>query len=75
LDENAIHHRIDAEKGIEPIGRIQHGNGYDAGWLSRTFVVGPTLYSVSDAGLDANALDTSGPIGFAPFEPRGDDEY
>jgi hypothetical protein len=78
-DENddfvgAIGYRVDAEAGIAPVGRIEHGTGYDAGWLTRAFVVGPTLYSVSDAGLGANALDTFGPIGFAPFGSPDDDE-
>jgi hypothetical protein len=40
--------------------------------LTRTFVVGSTLYSVSDAGVGANELDAFGPIGFVPFEPNGD---
>jgi uncharacterized secreted protein with C-terminal beta-propeller domain len=66
----AIGYRVDPELGIAPIGQIAHGRGYDAGWLTRTFVVGPTLYSVSDAGLGANSLDSFGPIGFAPFERR-----
>jgi hypothetical protein len=66
----AIGYRVDPEKGIEPIGRLQHGSGYDAGWLTRTFVVGSTVYSVSDAGLGANALDTFGPIGFVSFQRR-----
>jgi uncharacterized secreted protein with C-terminal beta-propeller domain len=70
----AVGYRVDPEAGIEPIGRLQHGKGYDAGWLSRTFVVGSTLYSVSDTGMGANALDTFGPIGFVSFEPPGGDD-
>jgi hypothetical protein len=70
----AVAYRVDPATGIEPVGRLQHGTGYDAGWLTRTFVVGATLYSVSDRGLGANALDSFGPIGFAPFDPRTNEE-
>jgi hypothetical protein len=68
----AIGYRIDPDTGIEPIGRISHGDGYEAGWLTRTLVVGSTLYSVSDAGFGANALDTFGPVGFVPFDSPAD---
>ncbi len=37
--------------------------------MTRTLVVGSTLYSVSDTGLGANALTDFGPVGFAPFDP------
>ena len=70
----AIGYRVDPQQGIAPVGRLQHGKGYDAGWMTRTFVVGSTLYSVSDAGLGANDLEAFGPIGFVPFESADDEE-
>jgi uncharacterized secreted protein with C-terminal beta-propeller domain len=66
--QGAIGYRVDAEQGIAPIGQIEHSGDEEAGWLTRTFVVGPTLYSVSDAGLGANSLATFGPIDFVPFD-------
>jgi uncharacterized secreted protein with C-terminal beta-propeller domain len=61
--------RVDRAGGIAEVGRISHPTVQD-GWtpnVSRAVVVGPRLYTVSDHGVRASALDSFGDAGWAAF--------
>jgi len=49
--------------GIAEAGRVSHGNAV----VRRSLVIGDTLYTTSDAGVKATALDTFADAGFAAF--------
>jgi uncharacterized secreted protein with C-terminal beta-propeller domain len=74
----AVAFDVDPDSGIDEVGRISHmRNAEDyMGQIRRSVVVGPTLYTLSEAGLMASDLDTLGErafVGFPPFEevPQG----
>jgi hypothetical protein len=59
--------RVDRANGIAELGRVSHPG---AGWtpsISRSVVVGPQLFTLSDLGVRASALDTFAPAGWAAF--------
>ncbi len=59
--------RVDRANGIAELGRVSHPG---AGWtpsISRSVVVGPRLFTLSDLGVRASALDTLAPAGWAAF--------
>jgi uncharacterized secreted protein with C-terminal beta-propeller domain len=64
----AVGFQVDAAAGITPVGRIDHTVGEEQGYVTRSVVVGDRLYTVSDFGVKANALNAFGEIGFLEFE-------
>jgi uncharacterized secreted protein with C-terminal beta-propeller domain len=65
----AVGFTVDAAAGINPIGRLQHpGTQQEQGYVSRATVIGDRLYTVSNLGIKASALNSFGDIGFLPFE-------
>jgi uncharacterized secreted protein with C-terminal beta-propeller domain len=59
--------RVRTDSGIEEVGRDSHR---DASIL-RSFVVQGRLFTLSDAGIEANSLDTLAEEAWVPF-PRAD---
>ena len=66
----AVGLRVRKAQGIEEIGRISHPGATYTGAIRRTLVVGKRVYTVSDLGIAAAALDTLAPLGFLAF-PAG----
>jgi hypothetical protein len=66
----AVGFEIDRDKGISEIGRVQHEDGGYAyqGTIRRSLVARGRLFTVSDRGVLASALDTLAPVAFTPFE-------
>jgi uncharacterized secreted protein with C-terminal beta-propeller domain len=57
-----------ADGGIEEAGRISHDQGQPyARPITRSLVVGDRVYTLSDAGLGVNRLDTLAPVSFVAF--------
>ena len=63
----AVGLRVRKAQGIEEIGRISHPGATYTGAIRRTLVVGKRVYTVSDLGIAAAALDTLAPLGFLAF--------
>jgi hypothetical protein len=64
----AVGLRVDPATGITPIGRVEHphsASSFDP--VTRSVVVGPALYTLSDAGILGSDLDTLAPRGFVTF--------
>ena len=55
---------VDREHGINSIGTLQHPRGSQ---IRRSLVIGDTLYTVSDRGVKASALDTFAERGWLPL--------
>jgi hypothetical protein len=65
----AVGFQVDAAKGITEVGRIEHQGAsfpYEA-TIRRSLVARGRLFTVSDQGVMASALDTLAPQGFAAF--------
>ena len=60
----AIGFRVGRKTGIREIGRITHPNAYG---ISRALVIGDSLYTVSDAGIEKRALRTFARRGWLAF--------
>ncbi|CAN5439266.1 beta-propeller domain-containing protein [soil metagenome] len=68
----AVGVHVDPVSGLRERGRLTHGDAdpLDAGpWVGvrRSFVVGDTLYTVSDRGIEAGALDTLAERAYVEF--------
>lgn len=61
----AVTLRVTRDGGIGEPGRVSHGP--DAGAVRRSVVVGDALYTVSDSGVKASALDGLADRGWAAF--------
>jgi uncharacterized secreted protein with C-terminal beta-propeller domain len=62
--------RVDRASGIAELGRVSHpASGRFAPSIGRAVVVGPRLYTVSDLGARASALDSFADAGWAAFPP------
>jgi len=55
--------------GIADAGRVSHDAAGEQADIVRAAVVGGRLLTVSDAGVQASALDGFGPLGFLAFPP------
>lgn len=65
----AVGLRVRKAEGIQEIARLTHpGDGY-APTIRRTMVVGSRVFTFSDRGVQASALDTLAPLGFLAFPP------
>lgn len=51
----AVGAEVDRERGISSIGTLEHPRGSQ---IRRSLVIGDTLYTVSDSGVKASALET-----------------
>lgn len=60
----AVGAEVDREHGINSIGTLQHPRGSQ---IRRSLVIGDTLYTVSDRGVKASALDTFAERGWLPL--------
>ena len=69
LFDGAIGFRLGRDTGIAERFRISHGTRRHPAPITRSLVVGDALYTLSDAGVAANSLNTSRRLGFAAF-PR-----
>ena len=69
LFNGAIGFRLGADTGIAEGFRVSHGTQRRPMSVTRSLVVGDTIYTLSGAGLAANSLSTFGGLGFAAF-PR-----
>lgn len=59
--------RVERDK-VEEVGRVSHAARVDTGWpIQRALVVGDSLYTVSEAGIMANDLDSLDEQGWAAF--------
>jgi hypothetical protein len=65
----AIGFRVSRQRGIEELGRISHTNpaANNNVAIRRSLVVGDTLYTVSDLGVQANNMATFSLAGWAGF--------
>jgi uncharacterized secreted protein with C-terminal beta-propeller domain len=69
--QQAAGFRVGRALGIVDVGRIEHGTG-QLGWtapIRRALVVGNTVVTVSDAGVESSSLDTLAKLGWASFPP------
>jgi uncharacterized secreted protein with C-terminal beta-propeller domain len=71
FEQRALGFRVGRARAIDPVGRIEH----EAGRLSylpgirRSLVVGPSVLTVSDAGVKSSSLATLAEQGWAAFPP------
>jgi hypothetical protein len=69
----AVGLQVDRDQGITEVGRVEHrGSSFPhEGTIRRSLVARGRLFTVSDHGVMASALDTLAPLGFAPFDEGG----
>ena len=71
FDQRALGFRVGRARGIDQVGRIEHGPGrltWTPG-IRRSLVVGDTVLTVSDAGVKSSSLATLGELGWSAFPP------
>jgi uncharacterized secreted protein with C-terminal beta-propeller domain len=66
FDQRAVGYRVGRAQGIDLVGRITHPTGTGAA-ITRSTVVGGSVFTVSDAGVASNSLATLAAQGWAPF--------
>ncbi len=69
FNQQAFGFRVGRKRGIDEVGRIQHGAGavpWSAG-IRRSLVVRDSVLTVSDAGVESSSLDTLAAQGWAAF--------
>ena len=66
FDQRAVGYRVGRAQGIDLVGRITHPTGTGAA-ITRSTVVGGSVFTVSDAGVASNRLPTLAAQGWAPF--------
>ena len=73
----AIAFGVDGDGAVREAGRVTHaGRSTNGAWhsITRSFVVGDSLYTVSEAGVLQSSLDDFADQGFAPVPmPQYDD--
>jgi uncharacterized secreted protein with C-terminal beta-propeller domain len=62
FDQQAVGYRVSRSGGIDPVGRITQ-----PGAIERSLVAGPSVFTVSTAGVQSSSLTTLKPQGFAAF--------
>jgi uncharacterized secreted protein with C-terminal beta-propeller domain len=69
--QRAVGFRVGRSRGIDELGRIEHGQGRLAGQpgIRRSSVVGDSVLTVSDAGVKSSSLATLAEQGWAAFPP------
>jgi uncharacterized secreted protein with C-terminal beta-propeller domain len=69
FDQRALGFRVGRSRGIDQVGRIEHGAGR-LSWtpgIRRSLVVGDAVLTVSDAGVKSSTLATLAELGWAAF--------
>jgi uncharacterized secreted protein with C-terminal beta-propeller domain len=69
FNQQAFGFRVGRKRGIDEVGRIEHGAA-TVPWSSairRSLVVGDSVLTVSDAGVESSSLDTLAAQGWAAF--------
>ena len=66
FDQRAVGYHVARAQGIDLVGRITHPTGTAAA-ITRSTVVGGSVFTVSDAGVASNSLATLAGQGWAPF--------
>jgi uncharacterized secreted protein with C-terminal beta-propeller domain len=64
FDQRAVGYRVGRTQGIDLVGRITHPVD---GAITRSTVVGGSVFTVSDSGVASNRLATLAAQGWAPF--------
>jgi uncharacterized secreted protein with C-terminal beta-propeller domain len=67
FSQRAIGYRIDRSRGVQLVGRIQQPAGANGAAITRSVVVGSSVFTISDAGVTSNSLATLAPEGWAAF--------
>ncbi len=67
----AVGLRVRKAQGIDEIGRITHGDDPYPATIRRSVVVGKRVYTISERGIAASALDDLAPLGFLAFPAAG----
>jgi len=62
FNQEAVGYRVSRSGGIDPVGRISQ-----PGAIERSLVAGPSLFTVSTAGVQSSSLTALEPQGFAAF--------
>ncbi len=62
FNQQAVGYRVSRAGGIDPVGNISQ-----SGVIRRSLVAGPSVFTVSDAGVASNSLGTLSSQGFAAF--------
>jgi hypothetical protein len=65
----AVGFRVGRTDGINEAGRASHDAGTYAAPVRRAFVVGGRLFTLSEAGIEANSLTTLAEEAWLPFPP------
>ncbi len=71
LQQRAAAFRVGRARGIDDLGRIEHGTGR-LGWtptIQRSLVVGDSLLTISEAGVKSSSLTSLAELGWAAFPP------
>ncbi len=72
----ALGFRLGRQSGIDQVGTVSHGDdGRYSAAISRSLVVGDKLFTLSDGGLQVNALDSLAPGDFVAFPQPPEREY
>jgi uncharacterized secreted protein with C-terminal beta-propeller domain len=71
FDRRAVGFRVGRKRGIDEIGRIEHGAATVpwSGAIRRSLVVREAVLTVSDAGVESSSLDSLTQLGWAAFPP------
>jgi uncharacterized secreted protein with C-terminal beta-propeller domain len=71
FDQRAVGLRVGRARGIEEIGRVEHGAGklQSQAGIRRSLVVGDDVLTVSDAGVKSSSLASLTERGWAAFPP------
>ena len=71
FDQRAVGLRVGRTRGIDEIGRIEHGAGKLQGTpaIRRSLVVRDAVLTVSDAGVKSSSLASLAERGWAAFPP------
>ena len=62
FNQQAVGFRVSRASGIDPVGKITQN-----GTILRSLVAGPSVFTVSDAGVGSSSLGGLSPQGFAAF--------
>lgn len=72
----AMGFRLGRQSGIDKVGEVSHeDDGRYSSGITRSLVVGDKLFTLSNGGLKASALDSLAASGFAAFPPPPERDY
>ncbi len=67
FDQRAVGYRVSRAHGIQLVGRIAHPTGTVSPTITRSVVVGHSVFTLSDAGVASSGLDNLVDQGWAAF--------